>query len=100
MKRRMKRNLVKLERSICNETLIIFPPNWQRNARFSFTRKFNCRKEKKVIFVTKEYYMLALYALSYIFHQFFRYSLRLAPIVYRLIDAALIGNFFYAPFLF
>ena len=31
---------------------------------------------------------------------FLRYKLRLPPFIYRLIDAALIGNFFDDPFLF
>ena len=37
---------------------------------------------------------LTLYRLNSVFRRFLRHDLRLGPIVYRLIDAALIGNFF------
>ena len=44
--------------------------------------------------------VLTLYDLNYFSYQFSRRCLRQAPIVYRLIDSALIGNFFRDPFLF
>ena len=44
--------------------------------------------------------VLTLYDLNYFSYQFSRRCLRQAPIVYRLIDSALIGNFFRDPLLF
>ena len=40
------------------------------------------------------------FVFEFVFRRFLRYKLRMAPIVYRLISATLIGNFFDDPFLF
>ena len=58
--------------------------------------KVSCDKKKK----TSYYTLLNLYWLNFVFSHFLRCNPRWAPIVYRLIGAALMGIFLHSPFLF
>ena len=56
--------------------------------------------QQRVKQIQKSPFCLTLLLDDLFFRRFLRYSLRQALIVYRLIDAALIGNFSDHPFLF